>query len=187
MLSGNNGKGNCREITEKGNGKSMKKRTKSIALFGLLVALAFIFSYLEHFIPFPLPGVKLGVANIVVMVALYLLGWKEAFVISMLRIVLVGFTFGSMYSMLYSLAGGVLSLAVMIILMRCGIFGIPGVSVIGGILHNLGQIMTAVVMMEGNTNLFSLVPVYAVTGTIAGVFVGILSALVIQRVKAQLH
>ncbi|MGN0506223.1 MAG: Gx transporter family protein [Lachnospiraceae bacterium] len=164
----------------------MKNRTQNIAVFGMLVALAFIFSYLEHLIPFPLPGVKIGIANIVVMIALYLLGGKEAFAISMVRIILVGFTFGSMYSMLYSLVGGILSLSVMVLMKRSGKFGIPGVSVVGGILHNLGQIITAVFTMEGNTNLFSLIPVYAVAGTIAGIVVGILATLIIKRLKAYL-
>lgn len=164
----------------------MDKKTRKAALFGMMVALAFIFSYLEHLIPFPLPGVKIGVANIVVMIALYLLGGKEAFYISMVRIILVGFTFGSMYSMLYSLAGGILSLSVMILMKRSGKFGIPGVSVVGGILHNLGQIVTAVLTMDGNLNLFSLLPVYALSGTIAGIAVGILATLIIQKLKKQL-
>lgn len=165
----------------------MNQKTKDIAIFGILVALAFIFSYLEHLIPSPLPGVKLGIANIVVMIALYLLGGREAFCISMVRIVLVGFTFGSMYSMLYSLAGGMLSLAAMVLMKHSGKFGIPGVSVVGGILHNMGQITVAVFTMDGNKNLFSLFPVYAVSGTVAGIAVGVLAALILGKLKKHIR
>lgn len=162
----------------------MRKKTEKIAIFGMLIALAFIFSYLEHLLPLPAPpGVKIGIANIVVMIALYLLGAKDAFIISIVRVVLVGFTFGNMFSMLYSLAGGLLSLGAMVLLKRSGKFGIPGVSVVGGILHNIGQITVAVLTMDGNTNLFTLFPLYAVSGTAGGIVVGILASLVIARLK----
>lgn len=168
----------------------MRNKTEKIAIFGMLTALAFIFSYLEHLVPLSAaapPGVKIGIANIVVMIALYLLGTKDAFIISIVRVVLVGFTFGNLYSMLYSLAGGLLSLGVMVLMKRSGKFGIPGVSVVGGILHNIGQIVVAVLTMDGNTNLFMLFPMYAVSGTAGGIVVGVLAAIVIKHLKKHIR
>ena len=108
-------------------------KTKKMALFGMLVALAFIFSYIEHLIPLPLPtGVKIGAANIVVLCALYMLGWKEAAAISFVRILLSGFAFG-ISTVPYSLAGGLLSLLCMVFLKKSGKFGMTGVSVAGGV------------------------------------------------------
>lgn len=161
----------------------MKNKTEKIAIFGMLIALAFIFSYLEHLLPLPAPpGVKVGIANLVVMVALYLLGTRDAFVISIIRVVLVGFTFGNLGSMMYSLAGALLSFGVMALMKHSGKFGVPGVSVAGGILHNLGQIVVYMLFMQ-NADLFLLFPMYAVTGTVAGIVVGIVATLVIKRLK----
>ena len=113
-------------------------KTKQIALFGMLVALAFIFSYIEHLIPLPLPtGVKLGAANIVILCALYFLGWKEAMAVSAVRIVLSGFAFG-ISTVPYSLAGGFLSLLVMMWLKKGNLFGMTGVSVAGSVCRNIG-------------------------------------------------
>ena len=112
-------------------------KTNKIALFGMLVALAFIFSYIEHLIPLPLPtGVKLGAANIVILCALYFLGFKEALAISLIRIVLSGFAFG-VNTVPYSLAGGCLSLLAMALLKRGKTFGVTGVSVVGSVCHNI--------------------------------------------------
>ena len=125
----------------------MKRKT---ALYGLLVALAFIFSYIESILPVPIgiPGVKLGLANLVVLVALYLLGPMDALAISGVRILLVGFTFGSPASMLYSLAGGLLSWLVMWLCRRSNRFGVAGVSVAGGVSHNVGQLAVAAVALS---------------------------------------
>ena len=118
---------------------------KKTALLGMLVALAFVLSYIETLIPINLgiPGAKLGLANLVVMVALYTLGTKEAFALSMVRILLTGLTFSSMAAMLYSFAGGLLSFAVMYLAKRSKLFSAAGVSVLGGISHNAGQIFVA--------------------------------------------
>ena len=118
---------------------------KKTALGGMLVALAFVFSYIETLIPVNLgiPGAKLGLANLVVMVALYTLGAKEAFALSMVRILLTGFTFSSAAAMLYSFAGGILSYIVMVLAKKTGRLSVTGVSVLGGIFHNVGQILVA--------------------------------------------
>jgi len=156
-------------------------KTKQIALFGMLVALAFIFSYLEHLIPLPLPtGIKLGAANIVVLCALYFLGWKEAFAVSMVRIVLSGFAFG-ISTVPYSVAGGLLSLLVMMWLKRKEGFGITGVSVAGSVCHNVGQTLVAMLLL-GSKNVYYL-PVLFLSGIIAGILIGLVSGLVLSKLK----
>lgn len=156
-------------------------RTKQNALFGMLVALAFIFSYMEHLIPLPLPtGVKLGAANIVVLCALYMLGAKEAAAVSGVRIVLSGFAFG-ISTVPYSLAGGMLSLLVMILLKRKGSFGVTGVSVAGSVCHNVGQTLVAMVLLGNKTAYYF--PILLFSGIVAGVLIGVLSALILQKVQ----
>jgi len=156
-------------------------KTKRIALFGMLVALAFIFSYIEHLIPLPLPtGVKLGAANIVILCALYFLGVKEAAVISLIRIILSGFAFG-ISTVPYSLAGGVLSLLVMVLLKRSKGFGMTGVSVAGSVCHNIGQTLAAMLLLGNKTAYYF--PVLLLSGVIAGVLIGVVSALVVSKLK----
>ena len=157
-------------------------RNKRIAYFGLLIALAFIFSYIESLIPinFGVPGIKLGLANLVVMVTLYVFGIGEAAVISLIRILLAGITFGNMAAMIYSLAGGVLSLAVMIIARKTDKFSPTGVSVLGGVFHNVGQIIVAIIVLE-TTRLVYYLPVLMVSGIVAGIIIGLLTAEIIKR------
>ncbi len=156
-------------------------KTKQIALFGMLVALAFIFSYIEHLIPLPLPtGVKLGAANIVVIFALYMLDIKEAFAISMVRIILFGFAFG-ISTVPYSLAGALLSLLVMMLMKHSGKFGITGVSVAGSVLHNVGQTLVAMALLGKNTVYYF--PLLLFSGIIAGILIGIISSVVLQKVQ----
>ena len=152
---------------------------KKTALTGMLVALAFVLSYIETLIPINLgiPGAKLGLANLVVMVALYTLGTKEAFALSMVRILLTGLTFSSMAAMLYSFAGGILSFVVMAL-----VFSATGVSVLGGIAHNAGQIFVAMWVLDTATLIYYL-PVLAITGIVSGTVIGLLAVLVIRRVS----
>ena len=155
---------------------------KKTAYMGMLTALAFVFSYIEFLIPINLgiPGVKLGLANLVTIVALYTMGVKEACTLSLVRIVLNGFPFGNPAAMLYSLAGGILSLLAMIGARRIKLFSVTGVSVLGGVFHNLGQIMAAVLVVE-NARLLYYFPVLVLSGTLAGTVIGILAALIIKR------
>ena len=157
---------------------------KKAAYMGMLTALAFVFSYIESLLPINLgiPGVKLGLANLVVIVALYTMGVRAAFTLSLVRIVLEGFTFGSPASMIYSLAGGMLSLAVMAVARKAQVFSATGVSVLGGVSHNVGQIFVAILVME-NTSLAYYLPVLVLSGTAAGVLVGILAAVLVKRLK----
>ena len=154
---------------------------KKIALYGLLVALAFIFSYIEMLIPLPLPtGVKLGAANIVVLVALYLFGVKEAFSISLVRIVLSGLAFG-INTLPYSLAGALLSLGVMVLLKKSDRFGLTGVSVAGGVAHNIGQTLVAMALL--GANMMYYFPILFFGGLIAGVLIGLVSAVVLKKLQ----
>lgn len=160
-------------------------KTKHVALFGMLVALAFIFSYIEHLIPLPLPtGVKLGAANIVIVCALYFLGWKEALAVSLIRIVLSGFAFG-ISTVPYSLAGGFLSLLVMVVLKRNKNFGIIGVSVAGSVCHNVGQTFVAMVMLGTKTVYYF--PVLLLSGIIAGILIGLISGLTLEKLKKHIR
>lgn len=152
----------------------------------LAAALAMILSYIESLIP-PLtaiPGIKAGLANIAVVFALYKLGWKEAAAISLVRVVAVSFLFGTVMSMLYSIAGAVLSLAGMTLLKKLPVFSCISVSVAGGVLHNVGQILMACVLLETNVIRFYL-PFLIISGTIAGIIIGLISGLLIKRLKVK--
>jgi len=161
-----------------------KTKTHKIATYGLLVALAFILSYIESLFPLPIaiPGIKLGLANLVVIVALYSLGAKEAFSLSIIRILLVGITFGSPSTMMFSLAGGLLSWLVMTIGKKSKLFGFVGVSVMGGIMHNVGQIITSVFVVE-NINIMYYLPFLLIAGILTGAVIGVLGAMIVNRLK----
>ncbi len=156
-------------------------KAKHIALFGMMVALAFTFSYLESLIPFNfgIPGVKLGLANLVVVVALYIMKPAEAFAIALIRIFLAGLTFGNVYSIAYSLCGGVLSFVVMYLMKKTKL-SVIGVSMLGGVCHNIGQIIVAAIIME-TVRIAYYLPVLLVAGLITGFLMGIISKLVTDR------
>ena len=159
-----------------------------VAYMGMFLALALICSYVESLIPFyfGVPGVKLGLTNIVVIMVLYCIGSKEAFCISVLRIVLAGFMFGNPFSILYSLAGGMLSFFVMFLLKKTGKFGIPAVSVTGGISHNIGQLIVAVLVVS-NYHIFYYGTVLIVAGIVTGFLIGIIAQEVILRLNGRIQ
>jgi heptaprenyl diphosphate synthase len=156
-------------------------RTKKLAFYALMIALALILSYVETFIPFPFfaPGMKLGLANIVTMVALYRLGVRDAAAISAARILLSALLFGNAFSLAYSLAGGALSLAVMALLKRSRRFGPAGVGVAGGVCHNIAQIGVAALLLE-TVELVYYLPVLVISGTLTGVLTGLLASLLMK-------
>jgi heptaprenyl diphosphate synthase len=158
--------------------------SKKIATYGLLVALAFILSYIESLFPvfIAIPGIKLGLANLVVITAIYKMGVKEAFVLSIIRIVLVGFTFGNPSTMMFSLVGGLLSWLLMVIFQKTNLFSTIGVSIIGGIAHNIGQILVAILVVE-NIDIIYYLPVLLIFGVIMGALIGILATIIIKRLK----
>jgi len=158
--------------------------SRKIALYGLLIALAFIFSYIESLIPMPfaVPGIKLGLANLVVIIALYGIGIKESFILSMVRILLVGFTFRDPSTLLFSFAGGILSWLSMTLTLKLKLFSMVGVSIIGGIAHNIGQIIVAVIYVN-NPSLIYYLPLLLISGVTSGALIGLLGALTIDRLK----
>ena len=163
---------------------SRNSKARRVALYGMLTALAFILSYVESLVPVTvgIPGVKLGLANLVVVIALYTLDLKGAFIISVVRIVLSGLTFGGLFSMLYSLAGGLLSFAVMAILSRKKVFGTVGVSVCGGVAHNIGQLLVAMAVLE-TESVWYYFPVLLISGSVAGVLIGFLGGWMTGRIQ----
>lgn len=165
--------------------KRMKNRTQKVAGYGLLIALAFIFSYIEALIPLPIPipGIKLGLANLVNVVGLYTVGISGTLVIGLLRIVMVGFTFSNPGSMLYALAGGILSLSVMGIAKKTGWLEKTGVSVLGGVFHNIGQLSMAVWITK-TAGVFTYLPILMVAGIITGCVIGILGGIVTERIAS---
>lgn len=156
-------------------------KAKKIALFGMMVALAFTFSYFESLIPFNIgiPGVKLGLANLVVVTALYIMTPSQALAIAVIRIFLAGLTFGNVYSLAYSLCGGILSYLVMLLVKKTRL-SIVGVSMLGGVCHNIGQIIVAAIVME-TVRIAYYLPVLLVAGLITGFLMGVASKLVIDR------
>ena len=148
------------------------------------IALAFLLSYVETLIPLNLgvPGVKLGLANLASIVSLYLLGAGAAAAIALVRIVLVGFTFGNLSMMLYSLAGAAVSLLLMVVFRRLDWFGVTGVSILGGAGHNIGQLIVAALVVE-NASLFYYLPVLLAAGTAAGALIGLLGGILVNRLK----
>lgn len=159
----------------------MKRKT---AFLGMFLALALICSYVESLIPFyfGVPGVKLGLTNIVVVLMLFCMGAKEAFCISVLRILLAGFLFGNPFSILYSLGGGILSFLVMLFLKSTGKLKVISISVAGGMFHNIGQLLVASVVVE-NYNLFYYAPILLAAGFVTGFLIGILAQELIIRLK----
>ena len=164
-------------------GRAGTSRAGKIALYGMMTALAFLLSYVETLIPINLgvPGVKLGLANLASIVSLYLLGAGAA-AIALVRIVLVGFTFGNLSMMLYSLAGAAVSLLLMVVFRRLDWFGVTGVSILGGAGHNIGQLIVAALVVE-NASLFYYLPVLLAAGTAAGALIGLLGGILVNRLK----
>ena len=162
----------------------MKNNTKKLTQLALTVSFALILSFIESRIPtfVPIPGVKVGLANIAVIFTLYKFGFKEAVTVSLIRVLLVSMLFGTPISMVYSLSGAIFSFAAMLILKKLTPLKEVAVSVSGGVMHNVGQICAASIMLETNVVIYYL-PFLILSGTIAGIVVGIAAALLIQRVK----
>lgn len=158
--------------------------SEKIALHGLLVALAFVLSWVEMQIPyfFAVPGIKLGLTNLVVLIALYRLGSADAFALNVVRILLVSFTFGNMAALLYSLAGGMLSFLAMYLMKRFTKFSVKLVSVFGGFFHNVGQILVAMLVLKSVHVLWYL-PYLWISGIVAGIVIGLIGELVMQKLK----
>ena len=159
---------------------------KKTAFCGLMLALALIASYVESLIPVPIPvpGIKLGVANSVVLILLYYANAKTAWGISVARVLLSGFMFGSLSSVLYSLSGAVLSLLIMSLCKKRDCFTMTGVSVAGGVSHNIGQLIMAFLVLESSAVWYYL-PVLLVSGCITGGLIGVLGKEIFRRLPKE--
>ena len=156
-----------------------------VAVFGVFTSLALILSYVELLIPinFGIPGMKLGLANLLVVILLYKGCPRDALLLSVIRILLSGLIFGNMFSIVYSLGGGLLSLAVMVFLKKTGQFTVAGISIGGGASHNVGQLLVAMFVVQTYQVGYYL-PVLLIAGVITGAVIGILSAEVLKRTQS---
>lgn len=163
----------------------MKPSTKRVAVLGLCTSLALILAYVEVLLP-PLfsaiPGIKLGLPNIVIIFVLYHFGVVDAATVSFIRVAAVSMLFGNPMTFAYSFAGAVLSITVMAILKKTNLLSMVGVSVAGGVFHNVGQILMAMLLL-GTAELGYYLIVLAITGTISGIFIGLCGGFAVKRVK----
>ena len=159
--------------------------TKRVALYGIMIALAMILSYVEAQIPafFAIPGMKLGLTNIVVVVALYVMDSKSAMFINIVRIILVSLLFGTAMSFAFSIAGGMLSTIVMILLKKADKFGTVGVSAAGGITHNIAQILVAILLL-GTKAIAWYLAILWISGVASGILIGIIAGIIAGRLPS---
>ena len=167
----------------------MQQRTKTfgankLTQCAMLTALALIFSYIEFLVPISigLPGIKLGIANIVIVVAIYKLGGTYGFVINIARILLSALLFGNMFSAIYALCGGLVSLAIMLLLKKTNLFSVVGVSMAGGVFHNVGQILMAIILV-GSGKVLYYFPVLLLAGMATGIINGFIDTLILRALK----
>lgn len=166
----------------------MTKKTKILALLGVSTAIAMILSYIEFLLPpifAAVPGIKMGLANVIIIFLLYRLDFKSALAVSFVRVCLSSLLFGTALTFFYSLCGAMLSISLMLVAKRIGWFSTVGVSIVGGVSHNLGQIAVAIILLR-TYEIGYYMAVLAVTGTLAGILVGVTAAILIKHVKLSL-
>lgn len=158
--------------------------TKRISYIGILTSMALILSYFERLIPPPVPiaGVKLGLANIIILIALYILSYEDSFIILLLKVFCVSFLFSGITGLLFGLSGGILSYVSMVIFKKSNLFSIVGVSIIGGVMFNVGQIFVSVLLVS-NISMFYYLPVLIIFGLISGFLTGIIAHYVVITLK----
>ena len=157
---------------------------KKIPYYGLFAALAILMCYVEMLIPIPvpIPGVKLGLANVIIIIMMYFMDTKSAFFVSLIRVILSGLLFAGFAGLLYSLAGALLSFLVMALLKKMGKFSIVGVSIAGGVFHNVGQIIVAALAVE-NVRMAYYLPFLLVSGVVTGMLIGIVAKTALGYLK----
>lgn len=164
--------------------KDMHKKTKAVASLGVFTALALLLSYVEFLLP-PLfvavPGIKIGLPNVIIILALYMVGLRSAIAISLLRVILSSILFGNAMVFAYSIAGAILSITVMAILKKTDILSPVGVSVAGGVAHNMGQTIVAVILLDTPQIAYYMI-VLTLTGIASGAFVGLLGGFLMKRI-----
>ena len=157
---------------------------KKIPYYGLFAALAILMGYVEMLfpMPIPIPGVKLGLANVIIIIMMYFMDTKSAFFVSLVRVFLSSLLFAGFAGLLYSLAGAMLSFAVMALLKKTGKFSIIGVSLAGGIFHNVGQVTVAAMVVE-NVKMAYYLPFLLVSGVVTGILIGIVAQTALKHLK----
>ena len=160
-----------------------------VALSGLLTSLMLVFGLIERQfpLPIPVPGIKLGLANSVLLYSLYMLGIRQSIVLMLLKALLSWLIYMNMSAMLYSLAGGILSLLAMILIMRVKGVSIIGVSAIGAVFFNVGQILMAVAILHTPQLIVTYLPILMISGVLTGVLTGIIARMVMNHLKALKH
>lgn len=158
--------------------------TKRLVTLSALIAVAMILSYIESMIPafVAVPGVKVGLSNIATVFALYALGWPYAIIVSVIRVLLSALLFGNAVSLIYSLSGAALALLSMILLKKLDKLSSVGISVVGGVCHNIGQVIAACLVMETAAISLYIIPL-TISGTIAGIVIGLVAGNLVERVK----
>lgn len=164
-------------------GRGSRTTAEIVAVVGVMAAFAAILSYIEVLIPFSIwiPGVKLGLANIAVVVVLHLYGAREALAVNLIRIIVVGLLFGNAFSMLFSISGAAISYGAMCFAKKTDIFSVIGVSVVGGVGHNIGQIAVAALVVETYSIIY-YVPALIIAGIITGIIIGIVGKLILRYI-----
>lgn len=159
-------------------------KTSKLAICAMLTAVALIFSYVEFLIPisFGIPGIKAGLANIVIVICLYSLNVGSAFFVNLARIALSALLFGNAFSLVYAICGALFSMLVMIVTKKCKVFSVVGVSMAGGVSHNIAQLLAAAAVMQ-TPKIFGYFPVLLISGMASGIFTGFVAYLVIRSVK----
>lgn len=162
-----------------------KFNTRRITFLGLCTAVAMLLSYVEFLLPpiwSAVPGIKIGLANIIIVYLFFKLSVFDAALVSLVRVFLSALLFGSFLAFLYSFAGAFLSFIVMLLLKKSNLFSEVGVSIGGGVFHNLGQILMAILILRTREIGYYMI-VLAFTGTVSGLFVGIAGALMVKRIN----
>lgn len=166
----------------------MKKETKRFAILSIMIGLSLVLSYVDSLIPIvvTIPGIKLGLANIATIYVLYRLGIKEAIIVSILRVFLSALLFGTVVTLSYSIVGATLSLLIMILLKKYTSFHAITISIVGAVMHNIGQIGVAILIMSTKEIVYYL-PILVITGVISGIGVGLLAILVLKYTQNIFH
>lgn len=159
-------------------------KTKKVAFLGISIALAMILSFVESQIPalVAIPGIKVGLPNLVMVFLLYRIGWKETVIVSIIRIILVSMLFGNIQTLTFSIAGAAVSLISMILLKKLNWFSCIAVSITGGVFHNVGQIIAACLWTQ-TAEVALYLPVLLVSGTIAGTVIGLIAGMLVKRLE----
>lgn len=162
----------------------VKYNSRNTAITGMFAAISIIFAYIEVLIPFNIgiPGFKLGIANTGIILALHYLSWKEAIIVSFIRIIIIFLFFGNIFTLFLSFSGGIFSLAMMIILSKIKNINIITMSMAGGVMHNIGQLIAALFIIKRCSVLYYM-PVMIFTGCATGFLIGIITLSIINTLK----